>query len=92
MNQIIRQRVKSCSRIKRYQVNGIDPTGEKFEVLVDFTQTQANQISLGCVVETDGVAIDIAIALVRNWNKVAKTQGRGTIYSIPFVPSCKTNP
>lgn len=64
-----------------------------FTYLADFTESQV-YFALGrsVVIEADGLAISHAIALVREWNRIAKQQGRGALYSIPFVPSHKTNP
>jgi len=55
--------------------------------LVAFSHAQAG--SIGAVLETDGLSLDKAIALVRKWNATGKAWGYR--YGIPGVHSKHTD-
>ncbi len=72
-------------RVRSYVVEGRVEAGAPFRLTSQFSELDAR--ASGTRLETDGIGIMGARALIAEWNRRAAAQGKNEVYSIPLIPS-----
>lgn len=77
--------------VTHYRAQGVAHDGTPFDELRPFTQAQAGWLGRGLIVGPDGIPMDAAVSLIRQWTAAASWYS-GPTYSLPGDSPAQTLP